>query len=259
VKRGDRGRLRKAFLTSAVVHAGLLVLLWVAASRGEPLPEMRVYAVNIVSPPPQALGETRVEPPQPEVAEPEPVAEPESEPDPTPPTPTPPAPPAPTPPRQQTPAQQPPRAQPQPPQQQARPAPPPPAPPRQEPSRQQAPQASTGPRPDPTSAGGENINLQLRGVQCPTPDYCNNIIRQVNRYFRSPGGGAAGEADVYFVINRDGSISNLRLVSSTGGAGFRLAVMEAVEQAGINRAFGPLPAPYGADQLPVSFYFRPAR
>jgi outer membrane biosynthesis protein TonB len=179
------------------------------------------------------------------------VAEPEPEPAPTPPAPTPPAPtpPAPTPPapRQQQ-AQQPPR-----------PAPPPPAPPRQEPPRQQAPQASTGPRPDPASTGGENINLQLRGVQCPTPEYCNNIIRQVNRYFRSPGGGAAGEADVYFVINRDGSVSNLRLVSSTGGAPFRLAVMEAVEQAGINQAFGPLPAPYTADQLPVSFYFRPAR
>ncbi len=100
--------------------------------------------------------------------------------------------------------------------------------------------------------------MQLRGVQCPTPDYCNNIIRQINRYFRAPGAGGAGEADIFFRINRDGSIADLRLVSSTGGAGFRLAVMEAVEQAGINRAFGRLPDQYGADQLPVSFYFRPS-
>ena len=100
--------------------------------------------------------------------------------------------------------------------------------------------------------------MQLRGVQCPTPDYCNNIILQINRYFRSPGGSTAGEADIFFRINRDGSISDLRLVSATGGSGFRLAVMEAVEQAGRNRAFGPLPDRYGADQLPVSFYFRPS-
>ena len=37
---------------------------------------------------------------------------------------------------------------------------------------------------------------------------------------------------MYFQINRDGSISGLRLQSSTGGAAFRLAVMEAVEGAG---------------------------
>jgi outer membrane biosynthesis protein TonB len=83
-------------------------------------------------------------------------------------------------------------------------------------------------------------------------------MRQIQRHFRLPG-TSAGVADVYFAINRDGSISGLRLVSSTGGPGFRLAVMEAVEQAGRNRAFGPLPEVYQADQLPVSFYFRPAR
>jgi outer membrane biosynthesis protein TonB len=97
----------------------------------------------------------------------------------------------------------------------------------------------------------------LPGVQCPTPGYCENIITQIYRYFRNPGG--TGEADVYFVINRDGSIGDFRVISNTGGASFRLAVMEAVEQAGRNRAFGPLPQAYGADQLPVRFYFRPAR
>jgi len=212
---------------------------------------MRVYAVNIVSPPPQELGESR---PGARVAEPEPEPEAEVEPEPTPPAP--PAP-APTPP---APRQQPSPPQPSPPQPRAQPPPRPEAPREPEPRPQPPPQqaASTGPRPDPNSPGGDNLNLQLRGVECPTPDYCNNIIRQVNRYFRSPGAGAAAEADVYFVIHRDGSISGLRMVSSTGGAGFRLAVLEAVEQAGINRAFGPLPQPF-PDQLPVSFYFRPAR
>jgi len=241
VRRGERGRLRTGILLSAAVHVGLLIPLWVAASRQEKLPEMRVYAVNIVSPPPQQLGEPR--PAEPAVPEPEP----EAEPTPAPPAPPPPPPPAPAPQRTTAP----------------RPSPPPPqAPPRQQPQQQPPPreaQASTGPRPDPTSAGGENINLQLRGVECPTPDYCENIILQVNRYFRNPSGGVEGEAEVYFVINRDGSVSGLRMVSSTGRGAFRLAVMEAVEQAGLNRSFGPLPALFQADQLPVSFYFRPRR
>ena len=72
-------------------------------------------------------------------------------------------------------------------------------------------------------------------------------------------GWTADGREIEVEINRDGSVSGLRLISSTGGPAFRLAVMEAVEQAGRNRAFGALPEVYQADQLPVSFYFRPAR
>jgi protein TonB len=190
----------------------------VSQANREPLPVMF---------PPQELGETTYDLPQPPEPEPEPEpvleATPVNEPEPEP------------------------RVEPPPPE--AEPAPP-------EPAREQT--ASRGANPDPTSPGGENINLQLPGVLCPTPEYCNNIIRQIYRHFRRPRGLQA-EADIFFRINRDGSISGLRLLSSTGGPAFRLAVMEAVEQAGIARAFGPLPDVYGADQLPVSFYFRPAR
>lgn len=243
----DGGRLRKALLISTVIHLGLVGLVWALSSRVQPLPEMRVYAVNIVSPPPQEQGEPTPEPEAATEPEPDPEpSEPEPEPEPEPPQPEP----APAPPQRTAPRQEP---RPTPPPRQAPPEPQP----EREPERQRPAPPSRGNQPDPTSAGGENINLQLRGVQCPTPDYCNNIIRQVNRYFRSPGG--AGVADVYFVINRDGSVSDLRLQSSSGGAAFRLAVMEAVEQAGINKAFGALPQAYQADQLPVSFYFRPSR
>ncbi len=235
------------------MHLALVAFVWYAASRDEYMPPMRVYAVNIVSPPPQAEGppSEAASPPEPE-PEPEPE-EPESEP--TEPEPEPEPAPAPDP--EPAPAPQ----RPDPPREEPRPTPPPPreTPPERPAERPaERPTPSTGARPDPSSPGGDNINLRLQGVQCPTPDYCNNIIRQINRYFRHPG-GSGGEADVFFLINRDGSVANLQLRSSTGGAGFRLAVLEAVEQAGLNRAFGPLPSAYGADQLPVSFFFRPAR
>lgn len=253
MNRRGGGRFRKAILLSALVHVGIVALVWLAAARTERLPPMRIYAVNIVSPPPQVSGEPSPDPdpvtPEPEETEPEtePETDPEPEPEPTPPAPPPPAPPRrtePEPPRQQPPPQQ---------------RPDPPAAREPEPVPERQPTPSTGARPDPSSAGGADVNLQLQGVQCPTPGYCDNIILQINRYFRSPGRGAAGEADVYFVINRNGTVSDLRIVSSTGGAALRLAVMEAVEQAGRNRAFGPLPVAYQADRLPVSFYFRPAR
>jgi outer membrane biosynthesis protein TonB len=64
---------------------------------------------------------------------------------------------------------------------------------------------------------------------------------------------------VFFAINRDGSVSGIRLLSSKGSTAFRLSALEAVEQAGRNKAFGELPPAFQADQLPVSFYFRPAR
>jgi hypothetical protein len=66
---------------------------------------------------------------------------------------------------------------------------------------------------------------------------------------------------VFFVIRRDGSISpDFRLErSSSGSAAFRLAVLEAVERAGRDKAFGALPSAFQTDELPVIMTFRPAR
>lgn len=226
---------------------------------------MRVYGVNIVSPPPQMLGPPLAGPAidgpiaalEEEASEPEAEPEPEPEPEPAPapaprptpaPTPAPAAPrPAPTPPR---PEPTPPRAEPAP----SRPAPEPASPP----TTAAAGRPSTGNNPDPSSPGGEGIDLRLQGLRCPSTGYCENIVRQLYRYFRNPG-GSTGEADVFFAINRDGSVSDIRLLSSKGSTTFRLSALEAVEQAGRNKAFGALPPAFQSDQLPVSFYFRPAR
>lgn len=245
MSRGPRGRYGAALALSVAVHAAVLLLVW-AATRAEALPEMRVYAVDIVSPPPQQEGEP--DPGQPSPAEAEPVSEevPEDEPAPVAeqPAPTPePSTPAPT---RREPEPTPPKPTPQ------RPEPEKPAP-TPDPGR-----PSTGARPDPTSEGGDALTVKFDGVRCIDPEYCNNIIRQIHRYFRRPAGGAAGEADVYFVIRDDGSVRDLRVISNTGGVPFRLAVLEAVEQAGRNRAFGQLPEAFGGT-LPVRFTFRPAR
>jgi TonB family protein len=262
VRHREASRLRWALFASMIAHAGAMALFWFATTRAEEMPAMRVYAVDIVSPPPQLEGELN---PggggAPETVEEAPEPEPE----------TPPAQPEPTPPAPETP----PEREPSPPAQATRPEP---APPRTEPPEEEEEEeeeeppatrpgggtgegtgASRGEEPDPGSTGGEDIDEHLRGVQCPSPAYCANIVRQLYRYFRPPTGASADAVEVFFWINRDGSAGEMRVVRSSGSYRFQLAALEAVEQAGNNRAFGPLPGSFQMDRLPVSFYFRPAR
>jgi protein TonB len=229
---------------------------------------MRVYAVDIVSPPPQLQGEPN---PGgggvPEAVEEAPEPEPEPETPPEQPAPTPPAEapkerePSPPPPPTKTPqAEKPAPAKTEPPKEEEK---------EEEPAKTPAPRpgggsgegsgASRGNQPDPSSSGGENIDEHLRGVQCPSPAYCANIVRQLYRYFRPPSGSSNDAVEVFFWINRDGSAAEMRVVRSSGSYRFQLAALEAVEQAGNNKAFGALPRAFELDRLPVSFYFRPAR
>lgn len=244
MRKRNRGRFGAALFTSALVHGGVLALFWFAAQSAEAIPDLRVYAVDIVSPPPQERGEPEPADPAPVAEEPEAVEEPEPEPEPEPtPVPPTPEPSAPTPTKREP-----------------EPEPEPRTPPKEEPAEQprESGRPSRGAEPEPSAESGENLTVKFDGVRCIEPEYCDNIIRQIHRYFRRPAGGSAGEADLYFVIRENGSVGDLRVISSTGGLPFRLAVMEAVEQAGRNRAFGELPRAFGGT-LPVRFTFRPAR
>jgi TonB family protein len=242
------GALGKGVLGSVVLHALVLGAAWWMASRIEPPPAMRVYAVDIVSPPPVAEGDPAETTPvsaDEAPAEPDPAPEPEPTPpdEPERPAPEPPPPPreepAPAPRRDPPPERQPPPAE----QEEPRPAP-------REPAR--------GQDPDPTSPGGEGLNVRVEGAQFVDQDYLNNIVRQVHRYFRRPADSRTDRAEVRFRIRQDGSVAGIEVVRATGSFAFRAAAMEAVEQAGARRAFGPLPEGYGADVLPVSIEFRPA-
>jgi outer membrane biosynthesis protein TonB len=269
------GRMWSAAAGSVLVHALVISALLVAeAAFGHTPPRdprMRVYAVNIVSPPPTVRGAPPAEAPAPNVGGNTPPA---PQPTPPPPAPPPPAPepvatppkPAPAPPKEpaRTPAATTP-ARPQPTRPAtSRPTPPKPAanPTPRQPAASNGPgsgarSAGTGTRgeptgrdPDPTSPGGEGLNVSQRGVECPSPGYCENIIRQVRRYFRRPE-GSNGSAEACFTVLRDGGVDDIDVRRVRGGFSFRLAVEEAVEQAGLHKAFGALPRAFGAPELPV--------
>jgi len=292
------GVVRNALVVSLMLHASVIGVGygWGWGDSPKP-PKTRVYAVDIVSPPPNVAGEpprealSNEEPgpaaaSQPEPASAEPVA---AEPDPPAPDPEP-APPKEDAPKEPAKAPEPRRTPERPPQ---RPTPPPVerpkanTPPRTTPQRPATPTpstnrpaatpeksrptpnrpaggssttggtgsgtnrtrgdgtstaAATGSNPQPSSPGGEGINIHVEGDPCPVAGYCERVTLQVQRFFRSPPGNADARGEVCFRIQRDGAVTDIQAQRVRGGgAAFRLAMMEAAEAAGSRRAFGTLP------------------
>jgi periplasmic protein TonB len=225
---GGPGRI--PVLASAIVHAGVVAVL-ILANQAPSLPPMRVYRVSIVSPPPQVAGE-----PSPAVAAPpKAVAPPKEEPKP--------APPRPAPEHKATVKAAPPKPKPK------------AAPPHETPAKSATAKAqpSRGPNPDARSPGGDNLNVNIEGEEFPFPGYLENIIRQVRRYFRWTGAPGL-RAVVYFIIHRDGSVSDIRILTGSGNEAFDFQAQGAVEVAGKRGAFGALPHGFQGDQLPISFW-----
>ena len=145
----------------------------------------------------------------------------------------------------------------------------PPAPRTPAPSR--TPAAST-PRPntqDPTpgaptpnvsanpGTGADPATIKTEGVEFPFPGYLRNLVAQVYRRWRPPAANVDLEAEMLFFVHRDGSISGLQFVKRSGSFAFDLEAQGAVEATARAGAFGPLPAGFGPDMLPVSFFFSP--
>lgn len=239
---------RRAVISSLLLHLGVIGVFWAlgALSRGRDPAEFEVYRVNIVSPPPQAGGEPQITPPA-EKPKTEPTPEPTPVAVPEPPKVTKPDP-KPAPPKPEVKKPEPKKEAPKP-----TPAPAPekkPAPAAAEPTR--------GKNPDPKSAGGEGLNVQLEGVACPSAGYCENIIRQINRHFRWTGSDRL-RAEVSFIIRGDGSVENIDVTRGSGNTLFDLQVKAAIESAGRRQAFGTLPREFGREFLPVQFVFTPPR
>lgn len=324
MRRGTGGGTGGPVLASVALHAiaGLAMTLAAAGASPPTLPKTKVYAVDIVSPPPNVLGEPMAEPPANQDAGPPAASAPaapapaEAAPEPEPPAPEPePAPPAPkpAPPAARTPEKAPePRPAPERTPQRPAPTPPRPAtptpprttpatPPRTTPPTTPATRPAagttgsgttatrpatgtggastrpgtgtaanttrgegtrtgpaTGRNPDANSPGGEGLTVRSAGARCPSPGYCENIVRQVRRFFRAPEGAEGGSGNVCFRILRDGTTAAISTERVRGGAAFRLALMEAAEQAGTRRAFGALPSAFGAEELPVCVDISPS-
>lgn len=293
-RRAD-GRVRGALMASLALHAAIVAFAVVAQGSPPKPPTTKVYAVDIVSPPPNLAGEMPAEPPATQepgpaaAAEPAPApAETAPEPAPKPPAPQPDPEPAPppkeapkepekapeprrTPPAAQRPAPEQPKSRPSttPPTRPSTPASSTNRPPSSTtrpaterptsgsggqsgtgsgPNRTQGTGTRTGPatgrNPDANSPGGEGLNIHVEGEPCPVAGYCENVTRQVNRFFRPPPESTGGSGEVCFRIQRDGRVTDITTQRVRASASFRIAMMEAAEAAGSRQAFGTLPGAF---------------
>lgn len=213
-------------LVSIGLHLAILVPI-VAFTRAPRPVDFETIRITLVAPPPEAIEATQQPTPAPPEPEPEPVVE-EPEPEPEIEEPPPEQPPAP---REQPPTER-------------QPTPPPPSPPRDQPA-------------EPTP-GAEGLNIETEGREFPFPEYLNNVIIQVHRYFRWAD-DSNPRGTIYFEILPDGSVRNIRMVRSSGNVRFDFAVQGAVETAGNRGEFGPLPDAYAGSSLPVQLEVEPPR
>lgn len=117
----------------------------------------------------------------------------------------------------------------------------------------------------PTAGGGEAggrgtdvVTVNTGGIDFPYPGYLENIVRQIALRFKPSTRGALS-AEVFFIINRDGTVpsSSIRLVTRSGVYSFDAEAQGAVESAANTRSFGALPAGFTEAALPVTFRFDP--
>ncbi len=105
-------------------------------------------------------------------------------------------------------------------------------------------------------AGADVANIRTEGIDFPFPGYLQNIVRQVRLNF-SPTDKSLRTAEVFFFIRRDGSMAGFRFLQKSGSYSFDLECQGAVEAAAASKAWGPLPAQFMDDVLPVIFRFDP--
>ena len=235
--RGDRRRDRYATLAALGLHVLAVAVALVAPLLTEAPPaKPRILPVRLV--PMQRLG--RVDAP-PERPEPEP---PERKPQPPPPEPEPERP-SPPPPRPTESAPEPTPAE-------EEPAPEPTAEPA-EPEPPADPGRLGSPEGDPL--GSSAFGARISGVDPSfTHDsYLTRMLARIEAEWRRPSVQTPVEAVLHFVIEKDGTVRDLRVAESSGHRPFDLAAVRAVQNAS---PLPPLPRSYRKDSLGVNLIVR---
>ena len=114
-----------------------------------------------------------------------------------------------------------------------------------------APKAGVGPQ---GGQGADVANVNLEGIEFPYPAYLRNIVTQIAARFKPRNAGMLS-TEIVFLIQRDGTVSEIRLRKRSGSLAYDVEAQGAIESAATARAFGPLPSGWADDVLPVIFTF----
>ena len=118
----------------------------------------------------------------------------------------------------------------------------------------EGPRAGGGPVGD---KGTDVATVRTEGIDFPFPGYLNNIVRQIALNFNPRDKNANLRSEVLFIIRRDGSVANVRILKKSGSYAFDLEAQGAIEAASRSKSFGPLPEGFPDDALTVYFSFDP--
>ncbi len=121
--------------------------------------------------------------------------------------------------------------------------------------------SETTPLPGQTpSTGTDQLTFRQEGLRFPYPEYLETIVTEIRRRWVNPSGNNARlRVDVAFTIQRDGTVTDISYSRRSGNLLFDTEARGAIERAGRDRAFGPLPAGWNGESLPIAFSFTPER
>jgi len=105
------------------------------------------------------------------------------------------------------------------------------------------------------STGRDRLTVSTEGLDFPFPEYLQNVVTQMAERWQRPYDARPLDAEISFMIHRDGSVTDLQFVKRSGSFAYDLEAEGAVEAAGRFKAFGPLPEGWQADVLFVRFCF----
>jgi TonB family protein len=226
------GSFRRAVVAAAVLHAATVASAWVAPRWLAPAPAPPEYvAVTIV--PAARLGIERPRPappqppPEPKPAEPEPAPKSES------------APVLPSP--------------------KAKKEPPKPAPPRVgAPAKAETPPAASPEQQGVAGGALSGLALGAPVARLDNPDftygyYVDQMLALISRNWARPPVGGGIEAWIHYNIQRDGAITGIEIVRSSGINSFDLAALRAVQS---SSPLPPLPRAYRESSLGVNLIVR---
>jgi len=128
--------------------------------------------------------------------------------------------------------------------------------------RREAPAKATASteRPNPgetPSTGNAVANVETPGQEFPYPQYLERIVNEIYRRWQRPPGSPALRTQVQFTILRDGTVTEIRILSRSRSYSFDLGAQGAVEAAGNAKAFGPLPEGFQSEALQIALWFLP--
>lgn len=94
--------------------------------------------------------------------------------------------------------------------------------------------------------------MELEGGPFPFNDYLERMITLIGRRWQRPETGSAPTATVYFAIDRNGRVRDVKVTESSGIGAFDRAAMRAVLE---TSQLPPLPSGYSGEWLGVHLAF----